>query len=102
MIVVVTDGNSDSERPLNVVSYPLRKQKTMVNNKEVDAIRIMAVSVGVNRNLANLNQIVTPPINENVFVAANYEDMYNAVRQLAKDSCEYKSCKYFGYCLHLL
>ena len=51
----------------------------------------MAVSVGNKINLDELAQVITPPVDKNVFLAANYDDMYNAMRQLAEDSCEYAS-----------
>jgi len=51
----------------------------------------MAVSIGDKINLQEIEQVITPPVDENVFLAASYDDMYNAMRQLAEDSCQYAS-----------
>eukprot|EP00111_Clytia_hemisphaerica_P023393 TCONS_00068905-protein len=91
VVIVVTDGNVDKSKRLDVASWPLRRQNVTVDGKLYSGIRIMAVSVGDKINLDDLSQVITPPIDKNVFLAANYDDMYNAMRQLAEDSCEYAS-----------
>lgn len=85
----MTDGNVNTEKPLDIASWPLRRQVVQVNNQEYRAVRIMAISVGNNINLQNLEKVITPPINQNVFLAADYSDVYNTMRQLAEDSCKY-------------
>lgn len=90
-MIVVTDGSTDSTKALDIASWPLRRQKVEVNGEEYNAIRIMAISVGNDINLNNLGKIITPPINENVFLAASYDDMYNTMRKLAEESCKYKN-----------
>ena len=92
-IIIITDGKSDaSTKRLDIASYPLRGQKAKdQDGKFVNAISILAISVGNDVNKEVLKQVVTPPIYENVFLAANYADMYNSLRKLAEESCEFKS-----------
>ena len=51
----------------------------------------MAVSIGDKIDLQEIEQVITPPVEENVFLAASYDDMYNAMRKLAEDSCQFSS-----------
>ena len=91
-MIVITDGEiTEGARSLAVSSWPLRKQNRTVDGKVYSGIRIMAVSVGDNIDLQGLSQVITPPVDENVFLARDHDDMYNAMRKLAEESCQYAS-----------
>ena len=88
----MTDGQiSEGARSLAVSSWPLRKQNRTIDGKVYSGIRIMAVSVGETIDLQGLAQVITPPVDDNVFLARNHDDMYNAMRKLAEESCQYAS-----------
>jgi len=88
-IIVFTDGNDDSKTKLELASWPLRKQTiTGRDGKKDVAVRILAVSLGENIRIDKLQDVVSPPVDKNVFVSANIQDMYNGLRKLADDSCE--------------
>lgn len=95
-VIIFTDGNDDSKAKLSRASWALRKQRRLTkNNEEVNVVRILAVSVGDQIRIDKLKDVVTPPIEKNVFVSANINDMYNGLRKLADDSCEYSSGEVF-------
>ena len=88
-IIIITDGNKDdSIDRLDVASWPLRGQTEKINaNVTKSKIRIMAISIGDRINVGKLQDVVTPPLNDNVFLAADFDDMYNGMRKLAEESC---------------
>lgn len=85
-VIIFSDGKDDSSSRLEVASWPLRSQR-QDGDSSYSAVRIMAVTVGDQINVDALEKVVTPPLNDNVFVAAGFDDMYNAMRKLAEESC---------------
>ena len=78
-LLLFTDGNSavDSKR-LDIASWPLRARN----------VRIVAVAVGSDINEKQLNDTVSLPISENVFLAANYDDLQKNINEITKLSCK--------------
>ena len=62
---------------LDLASWPLRASKA----------RIVAISVGNNANEKQLKEIVSLPVSENVFLAANYDDLQKNINEITKMSC---------------
>lgn len=90
-MIILTDGNTDtSSKRLDLASWPLRGQKEIVGNETYSAVSILAISIGDTINTEQLKNVVSYPVDDNVFLAANYDDLYNNVRELAKESCQYK------------
>lgn len=48
----------------------------------------MAISVGNNINEKQLNDIVSLPVSDNVFIAANYDDLQKNINEITKLSCQ--------------
>ena len=78
-LVLLTDGNTavNSER-LDLASWDLRARKA----------RIVAISVGTSINEKQLKNVVSLPVSENVFYAANYDDLQKNVVEITKMSCK--------------
>ena len=79
MLILFTDGNTAvSSGRLDLASWPLRATNA----------RVMAVSVGNDINEKQLNDVVSLPVSENVFIAANYDDLQKNINEIAKMSCK--------------
>ena len=89
-ILIFTNGNTapDSER-LDVASWPLRGRKN---------IRIIAISVGDSVNEKQLNNVVSLPASDNVFLASNYDDIQKNIKAITKVSCKPGTKEYCYLC----
>lgn len=94
-VIIVSDGLDDSTTRLDLASWPLRQQRVQVGGNDYNAIRILAVTVGNQLDVGRLEKVVSPPVAENVFLAADFDDMYDGIRKLAEDSCTYIGGKFF-------
>ena len=87
-----TDGNTDvSSERLDIASWPLRKQKARDGNNDVNAIRIMSITVSNKTNTEGLSNVLSPPFIENTFMAADFDDIFNSIQQLAEESCTFSA-----------
>ncbi|XP_047136671.1 collagen alpha-1(II) chain isoform X1 [Hydra vulgaris] len=94
VIILFTDGSTDvSSERLDVASWPLRKQKKRDGENEVNAIRIMSVTVSNKTNSNGLANVLSPPFIENTFTAADYDDIFNSIQQIAEESCKFSAGK---------
>lgn len=50
--------------------------------------RIVAVSVGNNINEKQLENVVSLPLSNSVFLAANYDDLQKNINEITKVSCQ--------------